>query len=69
MERYKMNEINKNQEREECNNEECEEKRDGEGFDCGDHGAGFCEYCYDDYLHGEWEPDFEQVHPSAGRGF
>lgn len=52
-------------EEEKCKNEECEEERDGEGFDCGDYGTGFCEHCYDDYLHGEWEPDYS--HPNAGR--
>lgn len=50
-----MNKINETQENEECKNEECE--NEGEGFDCGSYGTGYCEYCYDDYLHGEWDPE------------
>tara|TARA_B100001013_G_C24359331_1_gene343607 strand:- start:114 stop:311 length:198 start_codon:yes stop_codon:yes gene_type:complete len=58
-----MNKIEENTDKIDCTNEECENP--SEDFDCGSYGAGYCEYCYDSYLHGEWELDYS--HPNEGR--
>ena len=39
----------------------------GEGHDLGEDRRNCCEACKDSHDNGDDEPDFEQLHPNAGR--
>ena len=60
-----MNENEINTEQTECDIIDCTEPSDG--YNCGDYGNNCCSDCHHSYINGEWELDFEQKYPNAGR--